>query len=104
MTRNTSQTALTDHNNTALTWSAAVTQLRSEYGDTYGDRVEAAAAIKRAASNAPQELGGEAVLQPLLRYQDCDPDDARHLIEQKHGDEIAARVQDAVIEYVATLE
>jgi hypothetical protein len=68
-------------------WTGAVDYLRQHYSDDYQARIELAADLREFASeqgmDAPQSLGDEGVLQPLVRYQNVDPADAKVQIEDR---------------------
>lgn len=89
-------------------WSTALENLRANYGDGYGERVSLGSNMAKHANQEaielPEEAGSEAVLQPIIRYQDIDPVDVRNQIENKVGEDTAAKVYEAVTSYGLTLD
>lgn len=80
-------------------WADAIETLRERYDDSYGARIELSGDIGRKVDDVPQECGHEGVLQPIIRYQQIDPDAVYRQIESKVGEETAAEVRDAFVEY-----
>ncbi|MFC4246484.1 helix-hairpin-helix domain-containing protein [Natribaculum luteum] len=80
-------------------WAQALETLRAEYGDSYGERVEAVADIRRAAeTEPPRSLADEGVTQPIFRYQDVDPADAWNQIQERAGEDDAEQIREVIIE------
>jgi len=68
-------------------WTGAVDYLRQHYDDTYQARIELAGDLREFGTNqdmnVPGSVSDEGVLQPLIRYQNVDPDDAWQQIESR---------------------
>jgi len=68
-------------------WTGTVDYLRHHYSDDYQARIELASDLHEFASeqgmDAPSSLSDEGVLQPLIRYQNVDPADAKAQIENR---------------------
>ena len=87
----------------SVDWPEALERVRAQYDDSYGDRVSFASDVRKAVDGEiPRELADEGITQPILRYQDVDPADARNQIEARAGDS-ADEIVDAIETYAGTL-
>lgn len=82
--------------NDSIEFRIALERFRSEYGEDFADRVEVSGALGRFVRdrdlNPGSSLTSEAVLQPILRYQQIPADDVRNQIERKVGEATAHEI------------
>ncbi|WP_238330866.1 hypothetical protein [Haloglomus irregulare] len=86
-------------------WADAVEYLREFYGDTYDDRITLSTDLMDHGTeeglDVPQSVGGEAVTQPLIRYQDIPPEDAWTQIMNSVGQREADQIRELLVSFAA---
>lgn len=87
-------------------WTGAVEYLRELYSDTYDDRITLSNDLMDHGAeeglDVPQSVGGEAVTQPLIRYQDIPPEDAWTQIMNSVGQREADQIRELLVSFATT--